>query len=439
MNATPTDTKTSKNSARNSTFGEILEWKSNRTGLEGRSKRSIFKITVYQDGIIRVQASRMESFEPNPYSVVSSPEQTAFKLEESQEKLILKTNLLKLEIDLASFRLSFYDQSGKLLNQDDSLGISWIGTEVSNYKEVQLNEKFLGLGEKTGNLNRFGKAYTNWNTDYFAYGVGDDPLYMSIPFYIGTHEKGSYGIFFDNTHKTVFNFGASTNRFIYFSAEDGDIDYYFIHHNSISEIISAYTWLTGRMQMPPKWALGFQQALGIDARARALSGQRVVIDVRLARRGLDAADVLVILHLLLRAGGKVGAGADHPALRGDEAGTRQRRNRAFDIGVVERVDRIGIAEVLQRRRPFAQHEAVGVQREVIADRHPVAHRHRVVEVIPGVHFRAPADIAPGHVIAVPQIADQRRRGAGIRLSPHFYTEPKVIEETLALLQQLATA
>ena len=31
-----------------------------------------------------------------------------------------------------------------------------------------------------------------------------------------------------------------------------------------------------------------------------------------------------------------------------------------------------------------------------------------------------------------------QRGAGIRLSPHFYTKPQVIEETLQLLQQLAT-
>lgn len=259
MNATPTVAKTSKNSARNSNFGEIVDWKSNRTGIEGKSKRSIFKITVYQDGIIRVQASRMENFESNPYSVVVAPEQVDFKLQEFKDKLTLSTNLLKVEMDLASFRLSFYDQSGQLLNQDDTLGISWIGTEVSNYKEVQQNEKFLGLGEKTGNLNRFGKAYTNWNTDYFAYGVGDDPLYMSIPFYLGVHDKGAYGIFFDNTHKTVFNFGASTNRFIYYSAEDGDMDYYFIHQPSMSEIISSYTWLTGRMQMPPKWALGFQQ------------------------------------------------------------------------------------------------------------------------------------------------------------------------------------
>jgi selenocysteine lyase/cysteine desulfurase len=31
-----------------------------------------------------------------------------------------------------------------------------------------------------------------------------------------------------------------------------------------------------------------------------------------------------------------------------------------------------------------------------------------------------------------------QRGAGVRLSPHFYSEPRVIEETLSLLHQLAT-
>jgi len=164
-----------------------------------------------------------------------------------------------MRLSLKGFNLSFFDLEGKVLNADDSLGTSWIGTEVATYKQVQLNEKFIGLGEKTGSLDRFGRAYTNWNTDYFGYGVDDDPLYISIPFYIGVHDGGAYGIFFDNTHKTVFNFGASNNRFIYFSAEDGDLDYYFIHQPTVAQIISSYTWLTGTMQMPPKWALGFQQ------------------------------------------------------------------------------------------------------------------------------------------------------------------------------------
>ena len=259
MNTNSSDSKSSRNSARHQSFGRIKDWTKTSTGLEGKSEIASFRISVYQEGIMRIQASRFDSFESNPYSVISKPAQVDFSLVKKGNQVEISTSLVMLNLDLERFAISFFDRNGNLLNADDSLGTAWIGSEVTAYKQVQKDEKFIGLGEKTGNLDRSGRAYTNWNTDYFAYGVGDDPLYMSIPFYIGVHEKGAYGIFFDNTHKSVFNFGASTNRFIYFSAEDGDLDYYFIFQPSVAEIINSYTALTGRMQLPPKWALGFQQ------------------------------------------------------------------------------------------------------------------------------------------------------------------------------------
>ncbi|WP_051286930.1 glycoside hydrolase family 31 protein [Algoriphagus mannitolivorans] len=249
----------SKNSNHNQTFGKVLSWKYENQVLEGNSEIGKFRLSFFENGIVRVQASRFDEFESNPYSVIAQPESCQVDFLESGGFLELKTPGLKVIVNLDNFSLSFFDQDDHLLNSDDPLSISWIGSEVTNYKKVQKGEKFIGLGEKTGNLNRVGQAYTNWNTDYFAYGVGDDPLYLSIPFYLGIHDAGSYGIFLDNTHKTVFNFGASTNRFIYFSAEDGDMEYYFVHYPTPAAIIEAYTRLTGRMQMPPKWALGFQQ------------------------------------------------------------------------------------------------------------------------------------------------------------------------------------
>jgi alpha-glucosidase len=251
--------KKTTSSNRSMSMGAILSWQKTLTGIEGKTTIAKFKISVYKSGIIRVQATKFEAFDSNPYSVIIEPESDVFKLESNQNQITLITKKLKVEFNLANFGLIFYDLNENLLHADDSLGIAWIGTEVTNYKQVQPNERFLGLGEKTGNLDRSGKAFTNWNTDYFAYGTGDDPLYMSIPFYMGVHEKGAYGIFMDNTHKTVFNFGASTNRFTYFSAEDGDMDYYFIHEPSVSQIISSYSELTGKLAMPPKWALGYQQ------------------------------------------------------------------------------------------------------------------------------------------------------------------------------------
>lgn len=244
----------------NVAIGEVIFWEKNLNGIHGKTEAAYFRITVYDHSIIRIQVSREDYFSPNPYSVISQPKEVEFELIENKEELTIETSKIRLKIALNPFSLTFMTIDGHVINQDDpAFSVSWLGTEVSNYKKVQKKEIFIGLGEKTGNLNRAGHAYTNWNTDYFAYGVNDDPLYMSIPFYIGIHHQLSYGIFFDNTHKSVFNFGASTNRFVYYSADDGDMDYYFFHDDTVGQIISAYTDLTGKMEMPPIWSLGFQQ------------------------------------------------------------------------------------------------------------------------------------------------------------------------------------
>ncbi len=249
-----------KRSTNNLAIGDIKSWENTSRGIVGKTEVASFAISVFNASVIRIQVTQEDEFSSNPYTVVGHPEPTDWELENKENCLIIKTSKIHLEINRSPFSLTYYDQKGNLLNQDDpAFAVSWLGTEVTNYKKVQKNEKFIGLGEKTGNLNRAGKAYTNWNTDYFGYGIGDDPLYMSIPFYIGIHGSSAYGIFFDNTHKTIFNFGASNNRFVYFSADDGDLDYYFFHDENVASIIAHYTQLTGRLELPPLWALGFQQ------------------------------------------------------------------------------------------------------------------------------------------------------------------------------------
>lgn len=253
-------TEIQKSNKRNLPIGSVIFWDEKPNGVTGRTSTANFEITVFDEHTIRVQVGREETFLSNPYSVVREPKDVSIETLKIGDSIWLKTSKIHLKINLDPFCLSFQTPDGRIINEDDpAFAVSWLGTEVSNYKKVQKDEKFVGLGEKTGNLNRFGKSYTNWNTDYFAYGVGDDPLYMSIPFYIGVHNKLAYGIFLDNTHKTIFNFGASTNRFVYYSADDGDLDYYFFHDDQVGKIISAYTELTGKMEMPPKWSLGYQQ------------------------------------------------------------------------------------------------------------------------------------------------------------------------------------
>ncbi|MBW6492133.1 MAG: glycoside hydrolase family 31 protein [Lentimicrobium sp.] len=218
------------------------------------------QVTFYEPGLVRIRIVKDDFLKDFSYAVVATPGKTEPKITETPDKLIVSTDLLRLEIDRYPVRFSFYTNDGRLINADDkSFGTAWMGTETTTYKKLIADEKFIGLGEKTGNLNRRGTAYENWNTDNPRYGPNDDPLYVTIPFYMGIHSGLVYGIFMDNSHRSRFNFGASNDRFSSFSAEDGEMDYYFMHSPSVAGVIELYTHLTGRMTMPPLWALGYQQ------------------------------------------------------------------------------------------------------------------------------------------------------------------------------------
>lgn len=217
-------------------------------------------IRFYSPTVIRIQVSQKNVFNEFSYAVVASPVENIFKITDSEKQLTLITDSCSLVITKSPLRFSLRNKQGEVLNEDEpAFGTNWIGEEVTTYKKIQEGERFIGLGEKTGNLDRRGEGYTNWNTDFFAYPANGDPIYATIPFYIGLHHNRVYGLFLDNTHKTHFNFGASNNRFSSFTAEMGEMNYYLIANSTVAGIIKSYTDLTGRMEMPSLWSIGFQQ------------------------------------------------------------------------------------------------------------------------------------------------------------------------------------
>ena len=142
----------------------------------------------------------------------------------------------------------------------DKTNLPWVNEDHKISKNFEIQEEyFIGLGEKTGPVNRKGNAYTMWNSDVPAYGVEQDPLYVSIPFYIGGYKDFNYGIYVDHSSKSYFNFGAACD-YSSISVEDDHLRYYVILGNAISDISSKYRALTGYTPLPPKWSLGFHQS-----------------------------------------------------------------------------------------------------------------------------------------------------------------------------------
>lgn len=127
-------------------------------------------------------------------------------------------------------------------------------------KNMENDMHFYGFGEKTGHLDKKGYHYVNWNTDNPApHGETFDRLYQSVPFFIGLKKDEAFGIFFDNHFETHFDMGRDNSNYYYFSAVDGNLDYYFIYGPSVKNVLKGYTKLTGTMPMPQKWTLGYQQ------------------------------------------------------------------------------------------------------------------------------------------------------------------------------------
>lgn len=243
-------------------IGNVLEVQPNERGVVLRAERGTVSLTAYAPDIVRVRVARGAFGRDHSYAVTLAPGTGLVRVADEPDRVELRTDALRIIVTKHPLRIRFTNPAGKVLNEDDEgLGISWQGTEVTSYRRLASGERFIGMGEKTGSLDRRGSTYVHWNTDHYSYGVNDDPLYASTPFYIGLHDGVTYGIFLDNTSRTTFDFGASSdNRFMSFGAPHGELDYYFFAGASVAKILEGYTSLTGRMTMPPLWSLGYQQS-----------------------------------------------------------------------------------------------------------------------------------------------------------------------------------
>lgn len=219
------------------------------------------RISILDDDLVRVRFTGKKDFETDfSYAVIKNEWFTQFKIQDITDKYICQTNKLIIEVDKNLGKIVFKDLDGNIISQDEKFsGISVYGNEIVTYKELDNSEKFFGLGEKTGNLDRRGHSYKMWNTDFPDYGLRQDPLYVSIPFFIGMRNHKAYGYFLDNTYETNFDMGASQEKYYSFGVKGGELNYYFFYGPDVQKVVEKYTELTGKPNMPPIWALGYQQ------------------------------------------------------------------------------------------------------------------------------------------------------------------------------------
>lgn len=260
-----------------------MDFKQNEQTFTFSNDQRKIVLTVLTPEIVRVFEDHGES--GDSFAIEGNKQiQTSVNVTQNNDQIELKTASLTLTVN-SDLRLNVYDNhqhplvldyAGKRTPLDRSVnpeqeklaaseGHDVLTNEADNrvlvIKKLASDEQFYGLGDKTGYLDKRGYEYDNWNSDVPEPHVESmRALYKSIPFLIGVKQGHPYGLFFDNTYKSHFDLGKESQDYYYYSASNGNLDYYIIGGKTLKEVITNYTYLTGRVPLPQKWMLGYQQS-----------------------------------------------------------------------------------------------------------------------------------------------------------------------------------
>ena len=156
--------------------------------------------------------------------------------------------------------------------EEASLKISWEGKALTELSVTSPKDGMLvlehhagdsyvyGLGEKYGPLDRRGRVYRLWNVDQPVHLPLGEPMYASIPFYLALKPGKYLGVFINHAGYAEVDVGARSPGLVRTSIYGDALVAYVIAGKSPLEVIEAYTSLTGKPYLPPKWALGYHQS-----------------------------------------------------------------------------------------------------------------------------------------------------------------------------------
>jgi alpha-D-xyloside xylohydrolase len=231
------------------------QYQKTNLGIKTNTQSMDVEVQFYSPSIIRVLKSpEGVPFKKESLSVNKKPQDTKFTIQQKGDVLSLKSEKLKVDVDLKSGKISYYTLAGAALLSEKESGATFTNFDDAGSKTYTINQLFTldkdeaiyGLGQQQRGKLSLRNAKIN-----MVQGNVDD----YVPFLVST--KG-YGLFWDNYSPTTFE---DTTDSASFKSEVGDcIDYYFMIGGNIDGSIAGMRELTGQAPMFPLWTFGYWQS-----------------------------------------------------------------------------------------------------------------------------------------------------------------------------------
>lgn len=133
-----------------------------------------------------------------------------------------------------------------------------------HYHQRRDEDKFYGLGEKSGRLERSGRRFRMNNVDAVGYNPeSGDPLYKHIPFLVRYRpsQQQCIALYYHSASHCEFDIGSERSgywgEYSSFCVDHGPLDYVLMWGNTPQQVLDHYLDITGRPQLPTKASLGY--------------------------------------------------------------------------------------------------------------------------------------------------------------------------------------
>ncbi len=269
------------------TLGKLISYTDDGTTVTVTSEHGTMAVTPYNDYVVKVYPKLSSAVADQRKSIaVCATPQCDYSITDSDDNLIISTSGVKVTISKANSKITFTDSKGattitedpsaELINSDGSRGFRFINNGDAAFYGGGYN------GRVTDNSNRTITIDNIQNYGWDRYTKSDYANNICIPFIVST---SGYGLLFDDHHRGAkINPSASATQ--YTTRSNTPVAYYYVGGDgSMASVLENYTFLTGRQELPPYWALGYiTSRYGYRSRSEA---ENVVSSIKSAQLPLD--------------------------------------------------------------------------------------------------------------------------------------------------------
>ena len=210
-----------------------------------------YRFAVFSDEIIETSFLPHGENYTSQSHALNNPIPQNVTYSEDKASISLSTTGIVLVINKAPFKISYNFRKEFLI--EESIGYSKDETHEKLHFTISDDEVLYGGGARALGMNRRGYKLELYNKAHYGYETHSELMNFTMPVVMSSKK---YALHFDNTAIGYLDLDSNKDNSITYATVSGRKTYQVIAADSWEELTEAYTGLTGRQPIPPRWALG---------------------------------------------------------------------------------------------------------------------------------------------------------------------------------------